>query len=88
MNLFNLSKTTEQEWNVQGSGVRIKIANNIDYEINDRPVIEQWIEGFCWQIQGLATEGKATVVLLEWVQGMDQEVDLHDKLRSTGKVLT
>jgi hypothetical protein len=24
---------------------------------------------------------KATVVLLEWVQGMDQEVDLHDKLR-------
>ena len=31
MNLFNLSKTTEQEWNVQGSGVRIKIANNIDY---------------------------------------------------------
>ena len=47
MNLFNLSKTTEQEWNVQGSGVRIKIANNIDYDINDRPVIERWIEGFC-----------------------------------------
>ena len=45
--LFHLSKTTEQEWNVQGSGVRIKIANNIDYDINDRPVIERWIEGFC-----------------------------------------
>ena len=29
MNLFSLSKTTEKEWNVQGSGVRIKIANNI-----------------------------------------------------------
>ena len=47
MNLFSLSKTTEKEWNVQGSGVRIKIANNIDYDINDRPVIERWIEGFC-----------------------------------------
>ena len=47
MNLFNLSKTTEQELNVQGSGVRTKIANNINYEINDRPVIERWIEGFC-----------------------------------------
>jgi len=66
---------------VQGSGVRIKIASNIDYNIKDRPIIERWIEGLCWQIQGLATEGKATVVLLEWVQGMDQEVDLHDKLR-------
>ena len=50
MNLFNLSKTTEQDWNVQGSSVIIKIANNIDYDINDRPVIERWIEGLCWQI--------------------------------------
>ena len=33
MNLFNLSKTTEQEWNVQGFGVRIKIDNNIEYNI-------------------------------------------------------
>ena len=56
MNLFNLSKTTEQEQNVQGSGVRIQIANNIDYDINDRSVIERWIEGLCWQNQGLATE--------------------------------
>ena len=72
---------------VQGSGVRIKIASNIDYNIKDRPIIERWIEGLCWQIQGLATEGKATVVLLEWVQGMDQEVDLNGKLRFTGKVL-
>ena len=56
MNLFNLSKTTEQEWNVQYSGVRIKIANNIDYDINDRPVIERWIEGLCWPNQGLATK--------------------------------
>ena len=59
MNLFNLSKTTEQEWNVQGSGVRIKIANNKDYDINDRPVIERWIEGLCWQNQGLATKSNS-----------------------------
>ena len=31
---------------------------------------------------------KVTVVLLELVQDMNQEVDLNDKLRSTGKVLT
>ena len=86
MNLFNLSKTTEQEWNVQGSGVRIKIANNIDYDINDRPVIERWIEGLCWQTQGFAT--KSNSGLLELVQDINQEVDLNDKLRSTGKVLT
>ena len=58
MNLFNLSKTTEQEWNVQGSGVRIKIANNIDYNINDKPVIE----GLCWRNQGLATESNSGFV--------------------------
>ena len=40
MNLFNLSKTIEQDWNVQGNSVIIKIANNIDYDINDRSVIE------------------------------------------------
>ena len=62
MILFNLSKTTEQEWNVQGSGVRIKIANNIDYDINDRPVIERWIEGLCWQNQGLATKSNSGFV--------------------------
>ena len=59
MNLFNLSKTTEQDWNVQGSSVIIKIANNIDYDINDRPVIERWIEGLCWQNQGLAMESNS-----------------------------
>jgi len=31
---------------------------------------------------------KVIVVLLELVQDMNQEVDLNDKLRSTGKVLT
>ena len=62
MNLFNLSKTTEQDWNVQGSGVIIKIANNIDYDINDRPVIERWIEGLCWQNQGLAMESNSGFV--------------------------
>ena len=40
MNLFNLSKTNEQDWNVQGFVVRIKIANNIDYDTDDRPVVE------------------------------------------------
>ena len=59
---FNLSKTTEQEWNVQSSGVGIKIANNIDYEINYRPIIERWIEGLCWQNQGLAMESNSGFV--------------------------
>ena len=62
MNLFNLSKTTEQEWNVQSSGIRIKIANNIDYEINDRPIIERWIERLCWQIQGFAMKSNSGFV--------------------------
>ena len=40
---------------VQASGVEIKIASNMRYNIPER-----WIEGFAENYQGLAIEGKST----------------------------
>ena len=42
MNLFNLSKTTEQEWNVPGSSVRIKIASKIRHNIKRIGMVIEW----------------------------------------------
>ena len=61
---------------VQVSGVGIRIASNIRYNIPER-----WIEGFADNYQGLAIKGKSTKLLPEQVQGIPREFDLNDKLR-------
>ena len=43
---------------VQASGVGIRIASNIRYNIPER-----WIEGFADKYQGLAVKGKSTKLL-------------------------
>ena len=65
---------------VQASGVGIRIASNIRYNIPER-----WIEGFAENYQGLAIEGKSTKLLPEQVQGIQRGFDLNDKIRLTVK---
>ena len=63
---------------IQASGVGIRIASNIRYNIP-----EQWIEGFTDSYQGLAIKGKSIKLLPELVQGIQRGFALNGKIRFT-----
>ena len=63
---------------VQASGVEIRIASNMRYNIPER-----WIEGFADKYQGLIIKGKSTKLWPEQVQGIQRGFDLNDKIRLT-----
>ena len=65
---------------VQASGVEIRIASNMRYNIPER-----WIEGFVDKYQGLIIKGKSTKLLPEQVQGIHRGFDMNDKIRLTVK---
>ena len=63
---------------VQASGVGIRIASNIRYNIPER-----WIERFADKYQGLAIKGKSIKLLPEQVQGIQRGFALNGKIRFT-----
>ena len=63
---------------VQASGVGIRIASNIRYNIPER-----WIERFADKYQGLAIKEKKLKALPEQIQGIQRGFDSNDKIRFT-----